>query len=40
MSTFDLAIIGAGIAGASLAWRLAGRTRLVVLERESQAGVH
>ena len=40
MSAFDLAIIGAGIAGASLAWRLAGRMRVVVLERESQPGYH
>ena len=43
---FDFAIIGAGIAGASLAWRLlqassgAGPLRVIVLERESQPGYH
>lgn len=40
---FDTVILGAGIAGASLAWRLAqageaGRT--VLLEREAQPGLH
>lgn len=37
---FDFAIIGGGIAGASLAYRLAGEARVVVLERESQPGYH
>lgn len=37
---FDFAIIGGGIAGASLAYRLAGQARVVVLERESQPGYH
>lgn len=37
---FDVAIIGAGIAGASLAYRLAGQRSLVLLERESQPGYH
>ena len=37
---FDIAIIGAGIAGASLAAEIAGLSRVVVLERESQPGYH
>ncbi|MDE2393949.1 MAG: FAD-dependent oxidoreductase, partial [Burkholderiales bacterium] len=40
MSDFDVAIVGAGIAGASLAARLAGRGRVLLLERESQPGLH
>lgn len=40
MEEFDIAIIGAGIAGASLAYRLAGRTTVALLERESQPGYH
>ena len=40
MESFDIAIIGAGIAGASLAYRLADRRNVVVLERESQPGYH
>lgn len=39
-TVFDFAIIGAGIAGASVAARLAGQSRVVVLERESQPGYH
>ena len=38
--TFDFAIIGAGIAGASLAWRLAQRAAVLLVERESQPGLH
>lgn len=38
--SFDFAVIGAGIAGASLAFHLAGRARVIVLERESQPGYH
>lgn len=37
---FDFAIIGGGIAGASLAYRLAGQASVIVLERESQPGYH
>lgn len=36
----DWLIIGAGIAGASLAWRLAPHGRVVVLEREARPGMH
>ena len=36
----DVAIIGAGIAGASLAFRLAGERSVLLLERESQPGYH
>jgi len=37
---FDIAVIGAGIAGASVAARLAPHCRVAVLERESQPGYH
>ncbi len=37
---FDIAIVGAGIAGASLAWRLAPQLSVVLLERETQPGYH
>ena len=39
----DVVIVGAGIAGASLAWRLAAhprRPRVLLLEREDQPGYH
>lgn len=36
----DFLIVGAGIAGASAGYELAGRGRVVVLERESQPGYH
>ena len=37
---FDIAIVGAGMAGASLAARLAGRARVVMLEAETAPGYH
>lgn len=37
---FDLAIFGAGIAGASLAWRLAPHRRVLLIEREDLPGYH
>lgn len=40
MRELDVAILGAGMAGASLAYRLAGQRRVVLLERESQPGYH
>ncbi len=36
----DFIVIGAGMAGASVAWWLAPHGRGVVLERESQPGYH
>lgn len=36
----DFAVIGGGIAGASLAWRLAAHAAVVLVERESQPGYH
>lgn len=38
--SFDIAVIGAGIAGASAAWAMAGQHRVVLLEREPQPGYH
>ncbi|APW39764.1 FAD-dependent oxidoreductase [Rhodoferax koreense] len=40
MKEFNTIIFGAGIAGASLAWRLAGQRSLAIVERESQPGYH
>ncbi len=40
MERYDVAVAGAGIAGASLAYRLAGRGRVLLLEREAQPGLH
>jgi D-arginine dehydrogenase len=40
LPAFDIAIVGAGIAGASLAWQLAPRRSVLLLERESQPGLH
>ena len=40
MSEFDVIIVGAGIAGASLAYRLAPRARVLLLEMEDQPGFH
>jgi D-arginine dehydrogenase len=36
----DFLIVGTGIAGASAAFRLAGRSSVILLERESQPGYH
>ena len=40
MNHYDIAVFGAGIAGASLAWRLAGHRRVLLLEQEAQPGYH
>lgn len=40
MASVDFVVVGAGIAGASVAWQLAGRSSVRVLERESQPGYH
>ncbi len=37
---FDVVIIGAGIAGASLAYELAPHASVAVLEQEAQPGYH
>ncbi|MBN9462073.1 MAG: FAD-binding oxidoreductase [Burkholderiales bacterium] len=37
---YDHVIVGAGIAGSSLAYRLAGHARVLVLEQEAQPGYH
>jgi D-arginine dehydrogenase len=37
---FDQVVVGAGIAGASVAWHLAAHGRVALLERESQPGYH
>jgi D-arginine dehydrogenase len=39
-SAIDAVIIGAGIAGASVAYFMSNYARVVVLERESHPGVH
>ena len=40
MEEFDVVIVGAGMAGASLAWALAPKRRVLLLEQESQPGYH
>jgi D-arginine dehydrogenase len=40
MSVADVVIVGGGIAGASLGYRLAGKRRVAVLEAEDQPGYH
>lgn len=40
MTAFDIAIIGAGIAGASAAFAIGGQARVLLIERENQPGYH
>ena len=40
LNEFDIAIVGAGIAGASCAYFVAPHRRVLILERESQPGYH
>lgn len=40
MQNYDVAIVGGGIAGLSLAYFLAGRRSVVVLEQETALGYH
>ncbi len=40
MTAFDIIIIGAGIAGASAAFSIGDRARVLLLERENQPGYH
>ena len=40
MSEFEIVVIGAGIAGASLAAELSSNARVLLLEMESQPGYH
>ena len=40
MTETDVVVFGAGIAGASVAWRLAAQRGVVVIEREAQPGYH
>ncbi|WP_375271726.1 FAD-dependent oxidoreductase, partial [Sphingomonas sp.] len=37
---YDIAIVGAGIAGASLAAAISDRARVLLLEAEDQPGYH
>ena len=40
MAEFDVIIVGAGVVGASLAWRPAPHRRVVIVEAEEQPGYH
>lgn len=40
MSTYDVAVIGAGVAGAGVAWALATNRRVVLIEGEERPGYH
>ncbi len=40
MTECDVIIVGAGVVGASLAWRLAPHRRVVIVEAEDQPGYH
>ena len=39
-NAIDAVVIGAGIAGTSVAYFMSNHAKVLVLERESQAGVH
>ena len=39
-SSYDVAIVGAGLAGASAAYHLGGHCRVVLIEQEAQPGYH
>ena len=39
-NAIDVVVIGAGIAGTSVAYFLSNHAKVLVLERESQAGLH
>ncbi len=38
--SFDIIVVGAGIAGAGIAWELAATARVALVEREDQPGYH
>ena len=40
MKDFDFAIVGAGIAGVSVAYQLAPHARVILLERENVPAYH
>ena len=40
MDSYDFAVVGGGIAGASVAWELSAHAPVLLLERESQPGYH
>lgn len=40
LPVYDFAVVGAGIAGASAAYRLAPHASVALLEREGQPGYH
>lgn len=40
MTDFDIVIVGAGIAGASLAYELSGHSSILLIEAEAQPGYH
>ncbi|HBA44311.1 MAG TPA: FAD-dependent oxidoreductase, partial [Alphaproteobacteria bacterium] len=40
MASYDFLIVGAGIVGAAIAYRLAPHGRVAILEKEAQPGYH